>query len=230
MYKVALACGDKIISIDTDSVTAMCPVDVPESKALGDWHVKQYAEGIFFQNGIYWLSQGDEWMEGHSRGVSEVRGQTGVPADVMLESIRTGIPITLKRRTQYTTLRMALNGVGHAGEWTERKGTELRFGGTGKRSHRKRCNRYCHDEVHAFIPPSVIAAYLKEEDPVGVYESDPWESEKHKLPWKDKDYDSSRDEELSLARDIVAFQPKRENPDEAWAFQLPEAYDPEEFR
>lgn len=238
MFKVAQQCGDLLVSIDTDSVTAMCPIPVQEGTGLGEWESKHYQHGIFYQNGIYALWKDGEWVEGHARGVSEIRGHGAISPEVMLASIETGEPIKLARRTQYTTFRMALNGVGEAGEWREGNGTEISFGGSGKRKHSKR-HTHCSDNIHAFRlrpaksllnVPNLLPGESKEEFWVrwNAFAFDPCESKKHLLPWRDKDFDNSIDELRKYAHDVFMAPPKRNaDPDDYWVYDLPEYEDPD---
>lgn len=68
MHKVALQAGDNLISIDTDSVTAMCPLTVPEGRELGEWKAEAHDRGVFFQSGVYALERGGRWVTGRARG------------------------------------------------------------------------------------------------------------------------------------------------------------------
>ncbi len=134
MHKVALACGDSLISIDTDSVTATRPITVPEGGRLGEWKTEHHDAGIFFQNGVYFTLDGNIWSKGKMRGMERKRGIGPVTPELLREAIETGSAVKMNPKTRYVTTRMALNGqFGHHGEWRDHPGNVLRFGGGGKR-------------------------------------------------------------------------------------------------
>lgn len=182
MYKVAIAQGDYLVSIDTDSVTSMKPITVPEGPGLGQWKIEEYDEGVFFQSGVYFTKKDGEWQQGKLRGMeSSRRGVPAVTPDMLIEAVRSGRSIRLQPRRRYVSTRMALNGqFGQQGAWLE-KANELHFGGDGKRYHNKKmCSQTCSGDVHVFMPkPMAFTPDAFADDT----------SYPHPLPWKDqKDY------------------------------------------
>jgi hypothetical protein len=210
MYRVAKQANDKLISIDTDSVTAMCPLDVPIGTALGEWKATQYDHGVFFQSGVYALSKDGEWADRRARGIEEDRITRRVPVspEMLISAVLDGTPITLKPRTRYISIRMALNHrLGEMGDWKKHPADKLVFGGAGKRYHR---TSTCHNrpsgmrvcpsaESHVFVPRPQMAYvdYVFAEFP---------KSAPHLLPWKD---DMSDVPDKNLIADILWIDPER---------------------
>jgi hypothetical protein len=73
VYRAALECGDRLISIDTDGITTLAPCsNLAIGGNLGEWAAKRYADGVFWQVGIYFLK--DEKTGEWSRGEAKTRG------------------------------------------------------------------------------------------------------------------------------------------------------------
>lgn len=81
VYKAAVACGDKLVSINTDSVQALCPIPVDEGPNLGQWKVTKYDDGVMWQAGIYFLRRGEEWVKRKTRGIPN---STYTPEDLII--------------------------------------------------------------------------------------------------------------------------------------------------
>ena len=149
VYRAAVACGDKLISINTDSVQALCPLDdiVPTGKALGEWGTAEYASGLFWQAGIYTLqddmgydpSLDYGWNKARTRGIP--RGQ--YTTDQLRDAIRTQTPITLVRK-MFITYSLALMGQWERrNTWNEEPSDYSFGGGAGsKRTHLTRPVKY----------------------------------------------------------------------------------------
>ena len=192
MYQIAKACGDKVISIDTDSVTAMCPITVEEGPNLGQWKTESYDSGVFFQSGVYSYSNAGKWVESKARGVEEDKFTRRLPVspENMISAIYDQRSIRMKGRTRYVSIRMALqHRFAAAGTWSDpANSTKLVFGGNGKRVHRANTCwtatadgrlRVCPSaESHVFVPrPEITRNDFK------------WgelpKSQPHLLPWVD---------------------------------------------
>lgn len=204
MYKLALRCGDKLISIDTDSVTALCKIDMPLGRQIGEWKVERFDEGVFFQNGVYFTKTDGTWSAGKSRGMERRRGKIPVSPGILTDAIRTGRAVRMVPRRRYVTTRMALAGqFEHHGEWREHPGNILDFGGGGKRYHNvKMCPERCNGDIHVFTmkpPPSDGMFNLM--------------SVPHYLPWKDK---RSRVIDVPLTEDILWADTDRIDTDDEW--------------
>ena len=222
MWKLAQQAGDKLISIDTDSVTAMCDLTVDEGKALGQWKTSYADVGVFFQSGVYALKCDGEWVERKARGVEEDARTRRLPiSPEMIEAaIRDRQSIVLKPRVRYVSIRMALNHqLGAMGDWREHPGDELVFGGNGKRIHREGSCWYHKDgritvcesaEVHVFSPRPAIT--YKDYSPGGCPMSQP-----HLLPWKDN-MDGVPDR--NLIADILWVDPDSIDSDDYWIKEL----------
>src|SRR5258707_5193449 len=224
MHKVALACGDSLISIDTDSVTAMRPITVPEGTQLGEWKTERHDAGIFFQNGVYFtgdLKDGQDgqvvrvspdmvWSKGKMRGMERKRGIGPVTPELLTEAINTGSAVKMNPKTRYVTTRMALNGqFDHHGEWRNHPGNVLRFGGGGKRYHNKgQCERRCKNGVHVMLPGMQVSGNIFD-----------MESYPHRLPWKhgEKAIDSK------LLADYCWIDTENIDSDDVWQVELVKA-------
>ena len=184
MYKAALKCGSSLITIDTDSVTSLTPIDVPEGKQLGEWKSAIADDGVFFQNGIYFTKKDGKWSKGKIRGVERRAKTPSLTVEMLIEAITEGHDIQLRPTRKYITVRQALAGrFTEMGDWKEHEGNILTFGGSGKRYHNPMmCGKYCDGTLHAFLP-RVMA------DDIFNIQSIP-----HKLPWKEAEDTALKDE------------------------------------
>jgi hypothetical protein len=159
VYKAALACGDKLISINTDSVQALCPIPVPEGKLLGQWKVEKYSEAIVWQSGIYFLREeldydlalGYGWIKAKTRGIPKGT----YTAEDLRECVRTMEPLKLTKHNFYG-YGMADNGSwDRFNSWVDEP-HDFYLGGTGKRTHgikggiltKAWCKKYCTGDTH----------------------------------------------------------------------------------
>jgi hypothetical protein len=221
MYRIASQCGDKLLSIDTDSVTALCPIPIEKcqiGKALGQWKLSQADGGIFYQNGIYITQKAGEWSV-KSRGIGEDansihRNITPIlTPEILRTAIETGKSVKLNPKTRYITLRMALNSrTQDAGNWEEHPSDTLVFGGGGKRYHNVRSCRYtCNGGLHLFlhnVPRENWSNPLLQN----------YDSVIYPLPWKDQ----KKPQDMELIRDIVWVDPERIDSEDAWLVRLVE--------
>lgn len=206
MYRKAVAAGERLISIDTDSVTAMGDQAGDLGSELGQWKVETAESGIFFQSGVFFTSSGGEWSKGKSRGIEQRRKTPELTPDLLREAILSGCDVEMKPRRKYTTVKMALNGItANAGKWTETDGNKLSFGGGGKRYHNeKMCWKYCNGDVHAFIP-----AFSAERNIFDL------KSYPHVLPWKERER-----REPGIFTDILWSDTDNLDEDEQWIAEL----------
>lgn len=176
MYRVALQCGDNLVSIDTDSVTSLRPIRVVQGRALGQWKVEHHDAGVFFQNGVYFTQDGDRWSKGKTRGMERRRGAPGVTPELLTTAILTKSSVKMKPKRRYVTTRMALAGQFEKhGSWAEHPANTLHFGGGGKRYHNaKFCSERCNGNIHVMFPKVPLDG--------NVFDI---ESKPHLLPWKD---------------------------------------------
>jgi len=200
--KVAWQCGDKLISINTDSVMALCPLEefCDTGLELGQWKTTHYLGGLFWQAGIYTLQEdmGYDaildygWSKAKSRGIP--RGQ--YTSDQLRDCIRNRRPLTLVRK-MFITYSLAIMG-----DWEKRntwneEPSEYKLGGSdGKRIHffrgraaalprRKwyKCHPICRElpeHMHRTIP-NLMGEMLSLDGDLERIESVP-----HWLPWLDK--------------------------------------------
>jgi hypothetical protein len=173
VYTAGCQAGDKLISIDTDGIYSLAPIEsLNIGDNLGDWELCEYDDGVFWQSGVYCLKDGNDWKKARARGIPKGT----YDADDLLERVTTREPFKVFKNV-FIGYGMADNGQwGKRNTW-ERKEHEFVFGGSGKRSHIGRfgrCNVHCHGDVHA------LGALQNVYGPDGNPESEP-----HYLPWLD---------------------------------------------
>lgn len=180
MYKLARMAGKNLVSIDTDSVTTLQPIEgVDLGNNLGQWKVSVADEAVYFQNGVFFTKHDGKWSKGKTRGIEKRAKTPDLTPEMLVTAIRTNQDVKLSPRRRYVTVKMALNGqYDSIGQWKDdHPGNVLVFGGGGKRHHDSRlCRRYCHGDIHGFIPAFQGVLF----DPFDTM------SVAHKLPWKDK--------------------------------------------
>lgn len=216
MYKVARQCRDEdLISIDTDSVTALVPLDVPLGDKLGEWKMERHDGGVFFQSGVYYLRDGDDWTQGRTRGIEQRKGKPLVSAEMLMEAVRTGSTVQLKPKRRYVSVRMGLNGkLSSMGDWNEHPADKLSLGGAGKRGHAK-CRHLCRGDRHWFyLPPLYALDGATGENILEIFQQEPT-SVAHPLPWLERDY---LDKELTL--DILWVDPDKIDQEDYWLVEL----------
>lgn len=209
VYTAALGCGDGLISIDTDGVYSMSPVPVVPGPRLGEWELNEYAEGIFWQSGIYALRTTTRgWEKGRTRGIPKGSYE---PAE-LLDCLARDIPLRLSVNT-FIGYGLALNGQQERLNTWIREPHEIIFGGQGKRYHnvpyycaRGKCNNggggadRSGSAVHHFIPQMEIRP-----DP---------HSQPHYLPWLDND--PLTETNKNLVADYQAYNVNDLEPDDEW--------------
>jgi DNA polymerase type B, organellar and viral len=139
--KAARECGDKLISINTDSVMALCPLDdiVDTGNELGQWKTSQYSGGLFWQSGIYTLQEDMGyppeldygWNKARTRGIP--RGQ--YTTDQLRDCIRNRKPLRLTRKMFITYALANMGSWDKLNTWNAEP-SDYEFGGNeGKRTH-----------------------------------------------------------------------------------------------
>jgi hypothetical protein len=173
VYRTAVACGDKLIAINTDSVQALCPIDtVNIGPALGQWKPDEYEDGIFWQSGIYTLKKDGEWKKAKTRGIAK----GAYSADDLIQCLATGEPLRIPKHA-FITYGLADNGQWDKLNTWVTEDAEYVMGGTGKRQHNNimgiMCKRTCGQMHHLTMLPFRTSAMV---DPM---------SHPHYLPWLD---------------------------------------------
>ncbi len=177
MYLMAVQAGDKLVSIDTDSVSTLCPIECDLGVELGQWKADRADKAIVFQNGIYFTYSDGKWSKGKHRGIEKRVGSPALTPEMLVEAIRTGTKVQLEPRQRYITSRMSLNHQFDKQGWIEHPGNVLVFGGGGKRYHNaKFCSKYCSGDLHTFLPKPLHGVSDN------IFDVD---SVRHMLPWKD---------------------------------------------
>jgi hypothetical protein len=199
VYRVARACGDKLISIDTDGVSCLAPFDnLDRGDRLGQWDIAEYDDGIFWQSGIYSLKDGDTWVKARTRGIPK----GSYTAEELLECLRTGEPLRLSKKVFVTY------GLADSGRWDDRntwmtEPHEYVMGGAGKRTHATRaCARDCGD-MHRLATLHVL--YGPDDDPM---------SKRHHLPWLEPPDSNKR-----VMDDLTWFDANHLDIDDEWVRQ-----------
>lgn len=195
IYRAAMTNPEKIISLDTDGLYSMVPLDGLElGDGLGEWEAAEYDDGIFWQSGVYCLKKGDVWEKAKTRGIPK---GTYTPED-LLERVRGSKEPFKVWKNVFVGYGLADNGQWEKRNTWERKEHEYIFGGTGKRSHIGRfgrCNRNCRGNLHALGSIPV------------PWPDDDGRSEPHYLPWKDNS------KGIIAAKQLGYFVFSQEDPD-----------------
>jgi DNA polymerase type B, organellar and viral len=178
IYRACSLLGDKLISIDTDGIYSTTPIDgVHTGKALGEWEVSEYDDGIFWQSGIYCLKRPtdkigpscDGWRKAKSRGIKK----GSYIAEELLRCVYEGDTLKLSKHMFITYGLAEIHGWNLHNTWIDVP-HEMGMGG-GKRIHfPKACDTYCRAPVHRLLQWEPVYGV----SPTG----DMW-SHPHKLPW-----------------------------------------------
>lgn len=218
IYKVALACGEHLISTDTDSVTATCPINVPVGQALGEWKLSEAEIGVFYQSGVYFLKQEGKWEYARLRGIDFQR-KLPISHRLLITAIRRGVSVRIRPKARYVSIRQSLNwGLRLQGEWITPKDLEtLSFGGLGKRYHNAvRCPELCTGDTHVFLPVGNLSL-LDEFDPLQDFEKILYYSYPHTLPWKDEKKPES---DVDTLRDWLWTDVENRDSDDYWKVEF----------
>jgi hypothetical protein len=204
VYRVAVAAGDGLVSIDTDGVFSLNPVDVhPVNDELGSWEITEYEEAIIWQSGMYFMKSSGEWQKTKTRGLPK---GSYTPVQ-LLECLRSGTPLTMKKRVFYG-YGLALRSPHLLNKWVDEP-HEFVLGGSGKSYHPqgKACERGCpgNDMHRVYIPVMLYG-------PFGDCMS-----RKHKLPWKVERIDWEAKQYIS---DLELFDENSLDFDESWVFDV----------
>lgn len=123
---------DDIISVETDGLYSLKPLQVADKPLLGYWESNKYDSGAFIQSGMYLLSKDKEWTV-KSRGVEKKAHQSLIDQifeydlSKKIETTTTrycGIPMHIGKDTRHT--------------WKQDHRT-MQWGGAGKRHHTPFC-------------------------------------------------------------------------------------------
>ena len=221
VYRAAIRCPDKVISINTDSIQTTCPLDYLDcGDNLGQWSEERYSEGLFWQSGIYYLRRdlgydpalGYGWDKAKTRGIPK---GTYTP-EQLIEAIEKMQPLKL---TKHTFISYTLADMGQwdkLNTWVDEPHI-FDMGGNGKRTHpqgikpenrtkdyRERhpveryCAAHCNGQVHTL---SSWPAWPND---------DIW-STRHYLPWLD-----GRSKLKDTMADYMAWDIESLDPSEEW--------------
>lgn len=222
VYKAAVQCGDKLISINTDSVQARCPLDFLEhGSAIGQWGMEEYSEGIVWQSGIYYLREelgydpalGYGWVKAKTRGIP--RG--AYTPEQLIEAVRTQEPLTIVKHNFYPYTLADNSGWDKLNTWIDEP-TEYYMGGNGKRSHLLKdaptsqwCDHHCEGLMHRLrLTPAVRLADVNWESDTPLSDMDSL-SVPHYLPWLD-----GPDSIKGMMQDLEIWDLEALDPDEEW--------------
>ena len=212
VYKAAIACGDDLISINTDSIQALCPLSdiVDEGNALGQWKIKRYSDGVMWQAGIYFLREelgydtdlGYGWNKAKTRGIPKGSYQ---PED-LITAMRRNEPLQMIRHS-FIPYTLADNGQwNNLNTWVDEE-CIYEFGGHGFLRHRnvttgrlagKWCKAHCRGTIHRTGLLPMTAQF-----------TDIW-SIPHYLPWIDGPNDIKLEMDDLLAWDIAELDTDHE--------------------
>lgn len=121
---------DQIISVETDGIFSMVPLDLPIGEELGQWEESIYDGIISVQNGVYFVKQNGDWTrDGKVRGFDKGT----VTVDDALSSVGNLSPL-VGTNTRFFTYTAAHFNSEKWRRW-ETKEMVSKWGGTGKRIH-----------------------------------------------------------------------------------------------
>lgn len=191
VYKAACNAGEKLVSIDTDGLYALAPIEgLDLGDSLGQWESAEYEDGVFWQSGVYCLKTAEGWKKARTRGIPK---GTYKPEE-LLEHLETLKPLTVWKNI-FIGYGMADNGQWEKRNTWERKEIVYVFGGGGKRSHLQAvCQKFCHGDIHVLTHP------------LGLYEGNP-DSKPHYLPWEDNE------QLMTTVKELGYFAVNQEDPD-----------------
>lgn len=217
VYKMALAAGDKLVSIDTDGVYMTTPMPTDkDGERLGEWENSEYEDGIFWQSGMYCLKSNGEWKKAKSRGIKKGSYQ----ADDLLSALNTTKcgndkcattehHIHLNRRTFVTYGLAQQIGWEHHNTWRDEP-HEYIMGG-GKRVHFPRaCKTVCDPPTHRLYQWSPTYGVGATDDNIA--------SVKHHLPWLD-----GKDDHRDTMDDYQLFDANHLDDEEMWVLEYEHA-------
>jgi hypothetical protein len=203
VYKAARACPGQVISINTDSVQATCPIpDLDCGNSLGQWSEERYSEGIFWQSGIYFLREdlgydpdlGYGWVKAKTRGIPK----GSYTPEQLIEAVRTLKPLELVKHTFISYTLASMGQWDKLNTWADEPHI-YELGGNGKRGHDpgRFCAKWCKGDVH----------YLST---MPAFPDDDIQSTRHYLPWLD-----GRSKLKSRMDDLMAWDVEAMDPEEA---------------
>lgn len=204
VYEVARKAGKDLVSIDTDGIMSLRPLDVsPVSEELGAWEVTEYEEAIIWQSGMYYLKSSGEWQKAKSRGLPK----GSYTPEQLITCLESGEPLRLSKKVFYG-YGLALRQRSMLNKWAEEP-HEFVLGGSGKSYHPggKACERACPGNgMHRVYLPVMLYG------PFGECMSKP-----HVLPWKVKREDYEQKQYLI---DLEWFDENHLDYDESWVLGL----------
>jgi DNA polymerase type B, organellar and viral len=206
VYKAAQRVGDKLISYNTDSIQALCPLDhLERGDQMGQWDIQHYSEGIFWQSGIYFLKESlgydpsyNNWVKAKTRGIPKGK----YTAEQLLEAFEGGGKVELDKTT-FIGYGLAYQiGWDQLNKWvTEPHEYELGGDPAGKRVHPRMhgklvgCRNNCEGDTHRLINHSMWQTAQE------VMVSEP-----HWLPWLDPPDSTKQAMDVIMAWDLNALE------------------------
>lgn len=202
VYKAAKKAGSNLVSINTDSVQSLVPLDLDIGDQLGQWKPKRYSDGVAWQAGIYFLREdlgyeedlGYGWDKAKTRGIPRGSYQ---PED-LITAMRNGEPLALMKHN-FIPYTLADNGQwDKLNTWVDEQ-CVYEFGGNGYLRHRnttvgrlagKYCAKNCSGDIHR--------TSLRD----AMYPSEDIWSKPHYLPWVDGPNQTILEADDMLAWDI----------------------------
>ena len=211
VYRVAVKCGDDLVSIDTDGVYSRKPFDwLTHSKELGEWELEEFEDSVFWQSGIYALKSEGEWKKARSRGLPRAT----FSVESLLKAVETLGQLKLKKKVfvgySVALQRNATERDSDLNTWEEID-YDLNFGGKGKRLHiRGRNKEGVWVDRCAQICPGNGTHILARRPNMEISPT----SRQHHLPWLDEESELTEEEN---ARSITMFDRVDKPYDSTWS-------------
>jgi DNA polymerase type B, organellar and viral len=201
VYKLAVLCADKLVSIDTDGVSSLAPFgNLDTGNGLGQWKLTEYEDGIFWQSGIYSLKTDEGWVKAKTRGIPK----GAYTHEELLGCLSTREPLRLSKKV-FVTYGLASQGRRSELNTWKLEPHEFVMGGSGKRVHVERfCHTTCSGSLHKLSLLNML--YGPGGDPT---------SRRHYLPWLDTtDLDLAN--KKKLIEDWTLYDENHLDEDDAW--------------
>lgn len=130
---------EAIIATETDGIFSLAPLDLPVSKALGDWDYTEWEDMYYFASGFRFGFKGGEIIKPATRGIPV----KDITLDAILEQVVDSEHKVKVTQEQFITIRwaLAMNRPLDAGQWKQTP-KELQLmceNSKGKRIHAPNC-------------------------------------------------------------------------------------------
>ena len=196
VYALGRKHGDQLVSIDTDGVSSLSAFhNLDSGNQFGEWELTRYADGIFWQSGIYTLKTEEGWVKARTRGIPK----GSYTHEELLQCLAENRPLELSKKV-FVGYGLAVNGRrDELNTWVSEPHS-FAMGGAGKRIHFPGACRTMCDNMHRLA--MVTPLYGPDGDAMSLA---------HNLPWL-----AEPDDLRITMDDLMLFDADHLDPDEEW--------------